>query len=170
MPGNAHLLPRSRELLGSFAAAAEDSDVAPPLALAHDLARNHAEQWSAEDLCRSPTATDDMVGRVKRRIDLLNGRWVELVDQLDRWVTQNLRQDPTAVRHTETYGMLVDRLAIGWVREQKLSAGPESVACAARDQLAELAAAYDMLVEDVEEHRRSLPAWRSLKFYRTAAG
>jgi len=151
-------------LLAGFA----DADTREPLAIAHSLARNHEQQWSAEDLCRSPTVGDDVLGRVKRRIDQLNGRRVELIDCVDVWVAAHLRQDERAARHTETYGMIVDRMAIGWVRVRQMS-GHDRLPVA-ETQLAELASAHDTLVADVEAGRRSLPRWRSLKFYRTPAG
>ena len=108
-----------------------------------------------------------MLGRVKRKIDKLNDQRVELIDQRDRWVASQFRQDPDAVRHTETYGMIVDRMAIGWVRVQKMSASldGQSPLTVAKRQLAELASAYDALISDVEARRRSLPVWRPLKFY-----
>jgi hypothetical protein len=158
-------LPRSPELLVSFGPG--QAVVDEPLAAAWLLARNHEEQWSAEDVCRSPAAPDDVVGRVKRRIDQLNGRRVELIDRVDEWVAAHLEQDPIAVRHTETYGMVVDRMAIAWVRERRMS--NHHWLPAARTQLAELAAAVDTLIADVEARRRSLPAWRSLKVYRSTA-
>ncbi len=87
---------------------------------------------------------------------------------VDVWVAAHLRQDERAARHTETYGMIVDRMAIGWVRVRQMS-GHDRLPVA-ETQLAELASAHDTLVADVEAGRRSLPRWRSLKFYRTPAG
>jgi hypothetical protein len=156
-------LPRSGELLASFGGAGRHDD-GEPLVIAHLLARNHEQQWSAEDLCRSPSVSDEVLGRVKRRIDRLNGHRVELIDRLDAWVAAHLRQDSHATRHTETYGMIVDRMAIGWVRVGQMSGHARLPI--AQAQLAELASAHDTLVVDIEARCRSLPAWRSLKFYR----
>jgi hypothetical protein len=171
--GGAARLPGSGQLLHSFAddpmSVAEG--VAPPLAIAHQLARQHEHQWNAEDLCRSPIVSDEVLGRVKRRIDALNDRRVELIDRLDQWVGSQLRQDPHAVPHTETYGMIVDRMAISWVRVRKMSASLDGQRplTMAKCQLSELALAYDALIAEVETRRRSLPVWRPLKFYQGSA-
>ena len=137
------------------------------MAVAWLLARINERQWSEEDLCRSPGAADEELGRVKRRTDALNARRSELVDRLDEWVATHLEQDRGAAPHTETYGTVVDRMAIGWVRVTRMS-GHELRPVAAA-QLAELGAAYDILLSDVEAGRRCLPSWRSLKFYRAPA-
>jgi hypothetical protein len=159
-------LPSADGLLRSFAGAA-GADV--PLTVAARLAEHHRAQWDAEDLCRSPVG-DEQLGRLKRRIDRLKGQRVALVDELDRWMA-TVAQNRDGVCHTETFGTIVDRLAIAWVRVRMLTADPAArdVAAAAVRQLDELAAAYDTLVAEVHARRRALPLWRALKFYRQAA-
>jgi hypothetical protein len=159
-------LPGSARLLAGFTAAdsASGCPTEEPVALAGLLAGIHQRQWAEEDLCRSPGATDEELGRIKRRIDALNARRADLVDRLDQWVLAHLAQDSRSTRHTETYGTVVDRLAIGWVRAGRLTDPARQPLAVA--QLAELAAAYDTLLAEVESGQRFLPCWRPLKCYR----
>ena len=162
------LLPRSASIIEGF----HDSiDVEDPgrlvLCVARDMAANHQRQWQAENISRTPDASaEDVVGS-KRLIDGLNAHRVALVEQIDEWVGAEVGGWVGASLHTETFGCVVDRLAIAHVRANNLTdaGGDHDLARVALRQLVELAEAYDDLVRDVETGRRRLPAWRSLKSY-----
>ena len=134
----------------------------------HELAVQHQRQWSEEDASRADGASAEMVASCKRLIDDLNARRVMLVEQIDDWVAREIHGQADASLHTETFGSVVDKMAIAWVRVNSLrSAGLSDQACLALGQLIELAAAYDDLVRDVALGRRRLPSWHSLKNYRS---
>jgi hypothetical protein len=166
-------LPRSADLVWAFAepAGVDGEHRHPVLAAAGRLARGHGDQWTAEDACRDPTADDHVVAATKRAIDAMNEARVAAVDAIDAWAADTVRGPAEAALHTETLGCLVDRLAVAWVRSQRMveraSAAPDGRDDARRalTMLAQLCDAYDDLARDLQEGRRRLPVWRSLKRY-----
>ncbi len=90
-------------------------------------------------------------------------RRTELVMAIDDWIARTVPQHRLgATLHTETIGSVIDRLAEASVRAHHalmtLDANDE-VLHGAWHHLAELADAYDDLVNDVLAGRRRLPAW-----------
>jgi hypothetical protein len=159
-------LPRSASIIEAFRGAADTDPGLLVLDIAVELAANHQRQWQTEDACRSADATAEDIATAKRGIDELNSRRVALVEQLDGWIAGGARGRADASLHTETFGSVIDRLAIEWVRANNLiNASDRDRARQALSQLVELAAAYDDLVRDVVAGRRRLPAWRPLKAY-----
>jgi hypothetical protein len=167
-------LPKSAELVNSFAGEAGHHPVHKAAA---ELAGQHLAQWDSEDTCRNNADDDHAVAEAKRVIDWLNTARVRLIDHIDTWAATNVSESPQAARfgaalHTETLGQLIDRLAVAWVRAQKLvstdAPGSRDDAQRALRQLIELCEAYDDLVRDLREGRRRLPSWRSLKRYGAA--
>lgn len=166
------VLPTSASIIEAFRDPAGGVDPGlRVLTTARELAAHHRRQWHAEDASRAPGASAVDIAACKRLIDELNARRVALVEQIDEWVGNQIRSDADASLHTETLGSVVDRLAIAWVRANSLTrsdAGRDDAGLALR-QLAELADGYDVLASDVASGRRRLPAWRSLKTYRSKA-
>ncbi|MEJ3741716.1 DUF4254 domain-containing protein [Actinomycetes bacterium KLBMP 9797] len=163
-----NLLPTARLVVDSFHGQPEGSVSWPtPLRAARRLAARHADQWSAEMISRDPSADDHVVAAAKRSIDLLNRARADLVMEIDTWVERAICYPATASLHTETIGSVIDRLAIAWVRCQRLSQ-TDRHALALR-QFRELACAYDDLVLDVHKGRRRVPRWRALKSSRSPA-
>jgi hypothetical protein len=75
--------------------------------------RENFDLWHEEDKARDPLAPDAELARVKHAIDRLNQRRNDLVEKMDEWLIANLPdQDPTAPLHSETPGIIVDRLSI----------------------------------------------------------
>jgi hypothetical protein len=78
--------------------------------------RANFELWHEEDKARDPLATDSAIATVKHAIDQLNQRRNDLVEQIDVQLLDRLR--PTfeahaqAALHSETPGMMIDRLSI----------------------------------------------------------
>ncbi|MFJ8955167.1 DUF4254 domain-containing protein [Streptomyces sp. NPDC102381] len=160
-------VPQSRQLLERFATCEPGETSEPVLDLACRLRRQHAEQWSAEDLSRNASDNDQVLAEVKRRIDHLNVLRAEIVEELDEYLEKFLPQEADALIHTETIGSIIDRICIAWVRADnfaRVSGGEERAALAER-QLRELAGAYDVLVQEVRAGRRRTPQWRALKSY-----
>ena len=160
-------LPRAGSLIAAFPAVASRGHPGQlVIDIGHELAAQHQQQWRAEDASRAYGVPAEMVALCKRLIDDLNARRVMLVEQIDAWVAREVCGQEDASLHTETFGSVVDRMAIAWVRMNSLrDAAASHQARLAQRQLTELAAAYDDLVRDVALGRRRLPFWRSLKNY-----
>lgn len=161
-------LPRSAVVVEQFGGTnREAGESGPILATARRLARHHRRQWQAENASRAPNASAGDIAAAKQLIDELNCRRASLVEELDAWVAAQLCGPPGAPLHTETFGSVVDRLAIAWVRAICLAESdrPRDHARRALGQLAELADAYDDLIRDLAAGRRRLPSWRQLKVY-----
>ena len=84
--------------------------------LAELVMRNHRanfDLWHEEDKARDPAASDGEIARVKRAIDGLNQRRNDLVEAIDglllRWAGEQRADAPL---HSETPGMMIDRMSI----------------------------------------------------------
>jgi predicted phage-related endonuclease len=82
------------------------------MALAMAQHRANFELWHEEDKARVPGAPDAEIVRVKRAIDVLNQRRNDLVEKMDVWLIDRLEQNDAAPLHSETPGLMVDRLSI----------------------------------------------------------
>ena len=74
--------------------------------------RANFDLWHAEDSARDPAAGDPVIAAVKRRIDSLNQLRNDLAEQLDQVLLEAVAQNHTAPLHSETPGLIVDRLSI----------------------------------------------------------
>jgi hypothetical protein len=83
------------------------------------VARQHRanfDLWHIEDEARDPLATDAQMASTKRRIDRTNQLRNDLVEQIDEsllhWLAERGLPNPAAPLHSETAGLIVDRLSI----------------------------------------------------------
>ena len=80
------------------------------------LHRSNYELWHLEDRARDPHATDAVIAEVKRAIDGTNQRRNDLVERVDDALMQALTSaglpNAAAPLHSETPGMILDRLSI----------------------------------------------------------
>lgn len=95
------------------------SDVAEPTspnkfeALVLEQHRANFDLWHEEDKARDPQASDSDIAAVKRAIDRLNQRRNDLMERVDQMLLeQGPRQRDDAPLHSETPGMMIDRLSI----------------------------------------------------------
>jgi hypothetical protein len=78
--------------------------------------RANFDLWHIEDEARAPGATEAELAAVKRRVDQTNQRRNDLAEQLDRtllaWLEAHALPNPDAPLHSESPGLIIDRLSI----------------------------------------------------------
>jgi hypothetical protein len=124
------------------------------------IERNHrfnARLWDEEDLARRRDVPDAEIVANKRNIDRLNQGRNDSIEQIDEFLAAALPATggPGARLHSETPGMMIDRLSIlalkiramGAQREREDASAEHRAACAAR---------LDRLVAQREDLRRCL--------------
>jgi Protein of unknown function (DUF4254) len=148
------------------------------LAIAMAQHRANFDLWHEEDKARDPKATDADIATVKRAIDKLNQRRNDLVEKMDSWLLAALEQNERAPLHSETPGLMIDRLSIlalkifhtreeahrATATEEHRRRNEERVALL-EEQRADLAASLDSLWADVLDGKRRFKLYRQLKMY-----
>jgi hypothetical protein len=124
------------------------------------IERNHrfnARLWDEEDLARRRDAPDAEIAANKRNIDRLNQGRNDSVEQIDEILVSRLAEPkgPGARLHSETPGMMIDRLSILSLKIRAMGA-QLGRADADADHRAACAAKLDRLKEQREDLRRCL--------------
>jgi hypothetical protein len=148
------------------------------MALAVAQHRANFELWHEEDKARIPGAPDAEIVRVKHAIDTLNQRRNDLVEKMDVWLIDRLEQDGSAPLHSETPGMMIDRLSILALKiyhtheeahrasatEEHRSRNVKRLALL-EQQRGDLAGCLDELWSEVLTGRRRFKLYRQMKMY-----
>ena len=132
--------------------------------------------WHREDQARDPAASDAAIVQVKHDIDRLNQRRNDLAEQIDVALLALASGDPSAPLHSESPGLIIDRLSILALKifhtqEQLYRSTPEhqhrnqSRLAVLNEQRTDLAACLDALWSDVLAGRRRFKIYRQLKMY-----
>ncbi len=149
------------------------------------VARQHRanfDLWHIEDEARTPGATDAALADIKRRIDATNQLRNDLAEDLDRtlmeWLAGRGLPEPEAPLHSESPGLMIDRLSIQALKiyhtreESERAEAPEGHSERNRDRLkilgeqrGDLAACLDALWRETLEGRRRFKLYRQLKMY-----
>ena len=141
--------------------------------------RANYDLWHEEDKARDPQASDTAIASVKRSIDALNQRRNDLVECLDRMLLAAAGdQNPAASLHSETPGLILDRLSILALKifhtaeEAERASAAETHRQKNRDRLAllqeqrsDLATCLDALWKEVLGRRRRFKLYRQMKMY-----
>ncbi|HEU5350477.1 MAG TPA: DUF4254 domain-containing protein [Terracidiphilus sp.] len=153
------------------------------------VARQHRanfDLWHIEDEARAPGASDAELAGVKRRIDSNNQLRNDLAEQLDRALLDALTArslpSPAAPLHSESPGLIIDRLSILALKifhtrlEAERTAAPDGHAQRNQDRLAilleqraDLADCLDDLWQQTLAGLRRFKLYRQLKMYNDPA-
>jgi hypothetical protein len=147
------------------------------LALAHH--RANFDLWHEEDKVREPDTPDAAVGVIKHTIDGLNQTRNDLVEAMDRALLAAAGpQDPAAPLHSESPGLILDRLSILALKiyhtaeESHRASASEAhrqnnlVRLALlQEQRNDLAACLDTLWTDVLAGKSRFKLYRQMKMY-----
>jgi hypothetical protein len=140
------------------------------------------ELWHIEDEARVPGATNAEIASVKRRIDPVNQRRNDLSEGLDSallaWLEPRSLPNPAAALHSETPGLIIDRLSILALKiyhtreEAERANAPPGHAQRNLDRLAilheqraDLAACLDALWGEILAGTKRFKLYRQLKMY-----
>jgi len=140
--------------------------------------RANFELWHEEDKARSPEVSDAEIARVKHAIDALNQRRNDLTEKIDLWLIERLEQNASASLHSETPGLMIDRLSIlalkiYHTREEAHRASATEghrIRNSARldlleEQRGDLAGCLDALWSEVLDGARRFKLYRQMKMY-----
>lgn len=164
------------------------TDPAPPSDLSDFLARvarqhrANFDLWHIEDEARIPGATDAQLANIKRRVDSTNQLRNDLAEDLDRtlleWLAPQRLPSPDASLHSESPGLMIDRLSILALKifhtrdESERPDAPEGHGSRNRERLsileeqrADLAACLESLWREALAGTRSFKLYRQLKMY-----
>jgi len=149
------------------------------LALVAAQHRENFDLWHEEDKARDPGAKDAEIAAVKRAIDRLNQRRNDLVEKIDEsLLTSAGEQNASAPLHSETPGMMIDRMSILALKiyHTREEAHRESATEAHRaknvtrlavleEQRKDLAGCLDALWAEVGAGTRRFKLYRQMKMY-----
>jgi len=144
--------------------------------------RANFDLWHEEDEARDPEATPEKIVGIKRAIDRLNQRRNDLMERIDRMLLAEAgEQRAEAPLHSETPGMMIDRLSILELKrfhtaeEVARAAGNEHVQrnrerlVVLKEQRDDLRDALDVLWAEVMSGKRRFKLYRQMKMYNDPA-
>ena len=148
--------------------------------------RANVDLWHTEDEARRPGASDAQLADVKRRIDRMNQVRNDLAEQLDRtlleWLAPQKLLSETAPLHSESPGLIIDRLSILGLKiyhtreeAERLEVSPEHIQrnrarlAILEEQRDDLAHCLDLLWHEILAGTRRFKLYRQLKMYNDPA-
>lgn len=172
-----HTLPHDAETLGDGAGPANDWLTA--------VGRQHRanfDLWHIEDEARTPGVTDEKLAAVKHRIDSTNQLRNDLAEALDvrllEWLAPQGLPNPEAALHSESPGLIIDRLSILALKiyhtreEAERADAPAGHGARNQERLAvlksqrdDLAGCLDALWQETLAGTRRFKLYRQLKMY-----
>jgi hypothetical protein len=140
--------------------------------------RANFDLWHEEDEARDPEATPQKIVDIKRAIDRLNQRRNDLTERIDEMLLTGAgEQRAEAPLHSETPGMMIDRLSIlelkcfhteeeiGRAADQQHVQRNQKRLTVLKEQREDLRNALDALWGEVMSGRRRFKLYRQMKMY-----
>ena len=148
--------------------------------------RANFDLWHEEDRARAPRATDAEMAEIKRAIDRYNQLRNDLIERCDAALLDMLSPrnlpDPSAELHSETPGLIIDRLSILALKiyhtheEMSRPGAPEGHSernaerlALLQEQRGDLILCLDRLWEQILAGTRRFKLYRQLKMYNDPA-
>ena len=145
--------------------------------------RMNFDLWHEEDMARRDDLGAERVRQAKRSIDRCNQLRNDAIEQIDNWFLTHLpKPGPAAVQHSETPGMIIDRLSILALKlfHMRIEAARESAGgdhrtrCEQRcvileEQLRDLRRCLVSLLAGLQSGARFFKLYRQLKMYNDAS-
>ncbi len=159
--------------------AAMPAPSSPLYALIQAQHRENFDLWHEEDKARDPNATDAAITAVKHAIDRYNQRRNDLVEEIDLHLLEQAGpQNSAAPLHSETPGLIIDRLSILSLKlfhteeQTHRASATEAHRTHNRERLAllttqrdDLAQCLDQLWSDILSGNRRFKIYRQMKMY-----
>ncbi|WP_367608052.1 DUF4254 domain-containing protein [Legionella sp. W05-934-2] len=151
--------------------------------LAGLIEQNHSfnyQLWHAEDKARRDDKGAEFVYQAKRQIDRFNQQRNNAMEAIDQWCLQQHQptDDPDCAIHSETPGMMIDRLSILCLKifHMQLQVDRTDASSAHRQQCREklavlnlqrdiLARCLDQLFLEVDQGKRRFIVYQQFKMY-----
>ncbi len=166
--------------------APDSANTDPWLARVGRQHRANFDLWHIEDEARTPGATDAQLAGVKRRIDQTNQLRNDLAEELDRtlldWLAPQRLPAEDAPLHSESPGLIIDRLSILALKIYHTQEEAERTDCAPghaernrsrlvvlTEQRSDLARCLDLLWRETLDGTRRFKLYRQLKMYNDPA-
>ncbi|HEY6977782.1 MAG TPA: DUF4254 domain-containing protein [Chitinophagaceae bacterium] len=138
-------------------------------------------QWHLEDIIRDPKINAEYALQIKRRIDHLNQKRTDIVEDIDSWFLHQFREIkplPDATINTESPAWAIDRLSILALKiyhmqievnradaEEKHKKASTQKLAILLSQREDLSAAIDQLLDDIKHGRKYMKVYRQMKMY-----
>lgn len=154
----------------------------PPLSIVEQNHRMNFDLWHEEDVARRDDLGAGRVQQAKRAIDRFNQARNDAIERLDEWLLQQLPPAaPAAPLHSETPGMIIDRLSIMALKsyhmqiEAARASAPDGQRrlCSEKlarleEQLGDLKLCLAELLGQMQAGTRRFKIYRQLKMYNDA--
>lgn len=138
-------------------------------------------QWHLEDIIREEDINPTEALKIKRRIDSLNQKRTDLVEQIDFWFYkkyENVKPDSDARINTETPAWSIDRFSILSLKiyhmtieaYRKEASEEHKLKCSDKlqvllEQKKDLSSAIDQLLSDIENGTVKMKLYKQMKMY-----
>ncbi len=134
--------------------------------------------WLTEDKARRDDLGYEFVYQAKRKIDYFNQQRNNRVEMIDQWLFQSLEPAPSCAVHSETPGMMIDRLSILSLKiyHMAIEAKRDNVSethrknCSnkltiLKEQLNTLADCLEIFFEEIVNKTRTFKVYHQFKMY-----
>jgi len=138
-------------------------------------------QWHLEDIIRDPSIDPAELVAIKRRIDASNQHRTDTVEQIDEWIfnsLQGVKPAEHARLNSETPAWLLDRMSILQLKiyhfneQLQRTDATQSHLDSVKQKLyvlqvqeADLALAYDELMDDLRSGQKYMKLYKQMKMY-----